>query len=98
MIILKNLKGQMKCPLHNTAKAYDIVLPDSTSSYKFFNNATISDSHEKPVRATMTGLSYSSMKEQLRNIFSDLSLSTWSNKFKSFQESNMQVKMNQQTN
>ena len=50
--------------------------------YKFLNNATTFDFHEKLVRVIMY------LKEQLRKIFGDLSLS--SNKAKSFQESNIQ--------
>lgn len=66
--------------LYNKAKAYDMVLPDGILAYEFLNNANISDSHEKLIRATMTELSYKAMKEQLRKVFGDLSLSVSSNK------------------
>ena len=40
--------------LHNKAKAHEMVLPDGILAYKFSNNANISDSREKLIRATMT--------------------------------------------
>ena len=78
--------------LYNKAKAYEMILPDGILAYKFLNNANITDSHEKLIRATMTALSYNSMKEQLRKIFGDVSISISSNKSKPSIDSNPQVK------
>ena len=79
--------------LYNKAKAYDMVLPDGILAYEFLNNANISDSHEKLIRATMTELTYKAMKEQLCKVFGDLSLSVSSNKKENFGSSNNQVKV-----
>ena len=79
--------------LYNKAKAYEMILPDGILAYKFLNNANITDSHEKLIRATMTALSYNSMKEQLRKIFGDISISISSNKSKPSIDSNPQVKI-----
>ncbi|XP_066911985.1 uncharacterized protein [Clytia hemisphaerica] len=78
--------------LYNKAKAYEMILPDGILAYEFLNNANISDSHEKLIRATMTELSYNSMKDQLRKVFGDLSLSVSSNKSKDVGAVNNQVK------
>ena len=82
--------------LHNKAKAHEMVLPDGILAYKFLNNANISDSREKLIRATMTTLSYEVMKEQLKKIFGDLSISAVSNKQKSIPDNNIQVKVEPQ--
>ena len=79
--------------LYNKAKAHEMILPDGILAYEFLNNANISDSHEKLIRATMTELSYKSMKEQLRKVFGDLSLSVSSNKTKDAVAGNNQVKL-----
>ena len=79
--------------LYNKAKAHDMVLPDGILAYKFLNNANISESHEKLVRATMPNLTYKAMKDQLRKVFGDLSLSVASNKAKVNTTSSMQVKV-----
>eukprot|EP00111_Clytia_hemisphaerica_P016506 TCONS_00048945-protein len=78
--------------LYNKAKAYEMILPDGILVYKFLNNANISDSHEKLIRATMTELSYNSMKDQLCKVFGDLSLSVSSNKSKDVGAVNNPVK------
>ena len=44
------------------------------------NNAAISHSNEKFIKATSTDLSYEMMKVQLKKVFEDLSLSVASNK------------------
>ena len=48
--------------------------PGSILAYEFLNNSNISDSNEKLIHVRITELSYKAMKEQLRNVFWDLSL------------------------
>ena len=66
--------------LYNKAKVYEMVLPEGILAYKFLNNANLSDTHDKLIRATMTDLTYNSMKNQVKKIFGDLSLNTSMNK------------------
>ena len=66
--------------LYNKAKLYEMVLPEGILAYKFLNNANLSDTHDKLIRATMTDLTYNSMKNQVKKIFGDLSLNISMNK------------------
>ena len=66
--------------LYNKAKVYEMVLPEGILAYKFLNNANLSDTHDKLIRATMTDLTYNSMKNQVKKIFGDLSLNISMNK------------------
>ena len=51
--------------LYNKSKVYEMVLPEGILAYKFLNNANLSDTHDKLIRATMTDLTYNSMKNQV---------------------------------
>ena len=79
--------------LYNKAKAYDMVLLDGILAYKFLNNAAISDSQAKLIRATLTTLTYESMKEQMRKIFGDLTLPISSNSTLSASQRNSFIKV-----
>ena len=46
-------------------------LPNGVLAYRFLNSANISSHHKQLVRATLPELSYQSMKDQLKKIFSD---------------------------
>ena len=46
-------------------------LLDGVLAYRFLNSANISSHYEQLVRATLSELSYQSMKDQLKKIFSD---------------------------
>ena len=43
-------------PLHNKSKSYDRVRPDTISAYKLLHNASITESNNKLIRATLTDL------------------------------------------
>ena len=57
--------------LYNKAKQHEMELPDGVLAYRFLNSANISSHHKQLVRATLPELSYQSMKDQLKKIFSD---------------------------
>ena len=57
--------------LYNKAKQHKMELPDGVLAYQFLNSANISSHHKQLVRATLPELSYQSMKDQLKKIFSD---------------------------
>ena len=57
--------------LFNKAKQHKMELPDGVLAYWFLNSANISSHHKQSVRATLPELSYQSMKDQLKKIFSD---------------------------
>ena len=57
--------------LHNKAKQHKMELPDGVLAYQFLNSANISSHHKQLVRATLPEMSYQSMKDQLKKIFSD---------------------------
>ena len=57
--------------LYNKAKQHKMELPDGVLAYRFLNSANISSHHKQLVRATLPELSYQSMKDQLKKIFSD---------------------------
>ena len=57
--------------LYNKAKQHKMELPDGVLAYRFLNSANISSHHKQLVRGTLPELSYQSMKDQLKKIFSD---------------------------
>ena len=57
--------------LYNKAKQHRMGLPDGVLAYRFLNSVNISSHHVQLVRATLSELSYQSMKDQLKKIFSD---------------------------
>ena len=57
--------------LYNKAKQHKMELPDGVLAYRFLNSANISSHHKQLVRATLPELSYQSIKDQLKKIFSD---------------------------
>ena len=57
--------------LYNKAKQHKMELPDGILAYRFLNSANISSHNKQLVRATLPELSYQSMKDQLKKIFSD---------------------------
>ena len=57
--------------LYNKAKQHKMKLPDRVLAYRFLDSANISSHHTQLVRATLPDLSYRSMKDQLKKIFSD---------------------------
>ena len=57
--------------LYNKVKQHKMELPDGVLAYRFLNSANISSHHKQLVRATLSELSYQSMKDQLKKIFSD---------------------------
>ena len=57
--------------LYNKAKRRKMELPDGVLTYRFLNRANVSSHHKQLVRATLPELSYQSMKDQLKKMFSD---------------------------
>ena len=57
--------------LNNKAKHHKMKLPDGVLAYRVFNSANTSSHHKQLVRATLPELSYQSMKDKLKKIFSD---------------------------
>ena len=110
MILLKKLKGHMRCLLLIRLLSLKDFIIQKKHMIQFFLmiihliNSLIMSTSQIPMKNLSElprqtfHIHHSSIKKQLRNIFGDLSLSTSSNKFNSFQESNMQLKMNQQKN
>ena len=56
---------------YNKTKNYGMELPEGVLAYRYLNGANISEAHKQLVRATLTELKYTNMKEQLKKIFSD---------------------------
>ena len=57
--------------LYNKAKQHKMELPDGVLAYPFLNSTNISSHHKQLVRGIFPELSYQSMKDQLKKIFSD---------------------------
>ena len=49
-------------PLHNKSKSSDRVRPDTISAYNLLHSASIPESNNKLIRATLTDLSYETIK------------------------------------
>ncbi|XP_057309261.1 uncharacterized protein LOC130647426 [Hydractinia symbiolongicarpus] len=58
--------------LHNKAKQYGMELPDGILAYKLLANARLPEEQERLVKATITELTFSGMKNQLKRIFGDI--------------------------
>lgn len=58
--------------LHNKAKQYGMELPDGILAYKLLVNARLPEQQERLVKATITELTFSGMKNQLKRIFGDI--------------------------
>ena len=61
--------------LYNKLKVYQMELPDGVLAYRVLKSANLSEENEKLARATITTLTYKSMTEQLKKIFTDISKS-----------------------
>ena len=59
--------------LYLKAKAHKMELPDGVLAYRLLKNANLSANHEQLAKATLSSLSYDSMKVQLKIFFIDVS-------------------------
>ena len=58
--------------LHAKTKQHGMELPDGILAYKLLLNANLPEQHERLVKATITELNYTTMKNQLKKIFDDV--------------------------
>ena len=61
--------------LYNKLKVYQMELSDGVLAYRVLKSANLSEENEKLASATITAITYKSMTEQLKKIFSDMSKS-----------------------
>ena len=54
-------------------KSYGSVMPDDFLAYTLLKSSNLSNYHEELIKAAITGLQYSQIKDQLRKTFSDAS-------------------------
>ena len=61
--------------LLSKTKHYCTVMSSDILAYRLLKSANVSEQHEQLARATIKGLTYDQMKEQLKKIFGDQTLS-----------------------
>ena len=57
--------------LHTNAKSHKMEIPDTVLTYRLLNSANLFEHHKQLVRATVTDMKYSVMKDQLKNVFTN---------------------------
>ena len=63
--------------LYNKAKTHKMEILDGVLAYRLLNSANLSEQHKQLVRATVSEMKYSIMKEQLKKVFTNTASSSY---------------------